>query len=211
MITLNTERCDPLSAWSTFTAMSLHFNPERDYDAFKFNFKGPRCKRETFMRHKNRYQFEKLARAYPKRNDVILYSLANLLEGNRWIGECNDEVYNKWTARIQALDYNFKSDVSLLSERAESASLTFDQCFVPDDLSEAPLVYSLHGSGDLSIETLAVFENLLGFTKRLNKELIDPLEVSRGTSFLVSKYAPFLVHATDLKKYTENILSMFTK
>ena len=211
MITLNNESCTPMDAWSTFTAMTLHFNSERDYDAFKFNFKGPRCKRETFMGHKNRYQFEKLAKKYPKRNDVILYSLANLLEGNRWIGECNDEVYSKWTARIQALDYNFKSDVSVLSEFAEKESLTFDQCILPDDLSESPLVYRLYVEGKISIETLAVFENLLSFTSSLNKKLIDPLEVSKGTSFLVSRYAPFLVHSVDLKKYTEIVLSVFTK
>ena len=211
MITLNTESCTPMDAWSTFTAMSLHFNSERDYDAFKFNFKGPRCKRETFMSHKNRYQFEKLARAYPKRNDVILYSLANILEGNKWIGQCNEGAYNKWTALIQALDYNFKSDVSVLSERAEKESLTFDQCFIPPDLNDSPLIYRLYVEGKVSIETLAVFENMLSFTSRLNKKLIDPLEVSKGTSFLVSKYAPFLVHVADLKKYTENVLSVFTK
>jgi len=211
MITLNTESSTPIDAWSTFTAMTLHFNPERDYDAFKFNFKGPRCKRETFMSHKNRWQFEKLARAYPKRNDVILWSLANILAGNRWIGECSEDEYNLWTGRIQALDYNFKGDVTTLAEAAGKRGFTFDQCFVPPELSEQPLVYSLHAEGNLSIETLAVFENLLGFTTRLNKELIDPLEVSRGTSFLVSKYAPFLVHAADLKKYTENVLSVFTK
>ena len=211
MITLNTERCTPMDAWSTFTAMSLHFNSERDYDAFKFNFKGPRCKRETFMGHKNRYQFEKLAREYPKRNDVILYSLANILSGNKWIGQCNEGAYNNWTAKIQALDYNFKTDVSTLGEESEKESLTFDQCFIPTNLSESPLIYRLYVEGKISIETLAVFENMLGFTSRLNKKLIDPLEVSKGTSFLVSKYAPFLVHAADLKKYTENVLSVFTK
>ena len=211
MITLNNESCTPMDAWSTFTAMTLHFNSERDYDAFKFNFKGPRCKRETFMGHKNRYQFEKLAKKYPKRNDVILYSLANLLKGNRWIGECNDDVYNKWTARIQALDYSFKSDVCVLSEHAEKESLTFDQCFIPTNLSESPLIYRLYTEGKISIETLAVFENMLSFTSSLNKKLIDPLEVSKGNSFLISKYAPFLVHVVDLKKYTGNVLSVFTK
>tara|TARA_B100001094_G_scaffold50444_1_gene46043 strand:+ start:11970 stop:12605 length:636 start_codon:yes stop_codon:yes gene_type:complete len=211
MITLNTESCTPMDAWSTFTAMSLHFNSERDYDAFKFNFKGPRCKRETFMSHKNRYQFEKLARAYPKRNEVILYSLANLIAGNKWIGECNEGAYNNWTGKVQALDYNFKTDVATIGEEAERQSLTFDQCFLPDDLSEPPLIYKLYVGGKISIETLAVFENMLSFTSRLNKKLIDPLEVSKGTSFLVSKYAPFLVHAADLKKYTENVLSVFTK
>lgn len=210
MITLNTESCTPMDAWSTFTAMSLHFNSERDYDAFKFNFKGPRCKRETFMSHKNRYQFEKLAKSYPKRNDVILYSLANILDGNKWIGECNSGAYDKWTAKIQALDYNFKTDVSTLGEEAEKESLTFDQCLIPEDLSEPPLIYKLYVEGKVNIETLVIFENMLSFTPRLNKELKDPLDVSRGTSFLVSKYAPFLVHAANLKKYTENILSVFT-
>ena len=146
-----------------------------------------------------------------KKGSVIIWSLANILAGNRWIGECSEDEYNLWTGRIQALDYNFKGDVTTLAEAADSAGLTFDQCFVPPELNDQPLVYSLHAEGNLSIETLAVFENLLGFTTRLNKELIDPLEVSRGTSFLVSKYAPFLVHAADLKKYTENVLSVFTK
>lgn len=211
MITLSTESCTPMDAWSTFTAMSLHFNSERDYDAFKFNFKGPRCKRETFMGHKNRYQFEKLAKTYPKRNDVILYSLANILAGNKWIGECNEGAYNTWTGKIQALDYNFKTDVMWLGEEAEKESLTFDECFIPPDLNDSPLIYRLYVEGKMTIETLAIFENMLNFTPRLNKELKDPLDVSKGTSFLVSKYAPFLVHTTDLKKYTENILSVFTK
>ena len=211
MITLNNESCTPIDAWSTFTSMNLHFNPERDYDAFKFNFKGPKCKRDTFMGHKNRYQFEKLAKKYPKRNDVILYSLSNILEGNKWIGQCNEGVYNNWTGKIQALDYNFKTDVGTLSEEAEKESLSFDQCFLPDDLSESPLIYRLYTEKKISIETLAIFENMLSFTSRLNKKLIDPLEVSKGTSFLVSRYAPFLVHSVDLKKYTENILSVFTK
>ena len=86
MITLSTEtNTSPLDAWSTFTAINLHFNTERDYDAFKYNFKGPRCKRETFMTHKNRFQFEKLAKDYPNRNDIILYSVANMINGNKWI------------------------------------------------------------------------------------------------------------------------------
>ena len=211
MITLNNESCTPIDAWSTFTSMTLHFNPERDYDAFKFNFKGPKCKRDTFMGHKNRYQFEKLAKKYPKRNDVILYSLSNILEGNKWIGQCNEGVYNNWTGKIQALDYNFKTDVGTLSEEAEKESLSFDQCFLPDDLSESPLIYRLYTEKKISIETLAIFENMLSFTSRLNKKLIDPLEVSKGNSFLVSRYAPFLVHSVDLKKYTENIFSVFTK
>ena len=211
MITLSTESCTPMDAWSTFTAMSLHFNSERDYDAFKFNFKGPRCKRETFMGHKNRYQFEKLAKTYPKRNDVILYSLANILAGNKWIGECNEGAYNTWTGKIQALDYNFKTDVMWLGEEGEKESLTFDECFIPPDLNDPHLIYRLYVEGKMSIETLAIFENMLNFTPRLNKELKDPLDVSKGTSFLVSKYAPFLVHAADLKKYTENVLSVFTK
>lgn len=209
MIVLSTETCNPLDAWSTFTAMSLHFNPESNYNAFKFNFKGPRCKRETFESHKNRYQFEKLAKAYPKRNDVILYSLANIIAGNTWIGECNDGAYAKWQGKIQALDYNFKSEIAILAEEAQG--LSFDTCIVAVSPTEIPLIYRLYSEGKLSLETLAILQNLLNFTPALNKKLVDPLEVSRNVSFRVTRYAPFLTPVLNLSKYTENILSVFTK
>ena len=63
MIKLATdEACSPSEAWSIYTALTLHFNPERDYDALKYNFKGPKCSREKFMAHKHRYFFEKIVK-----------------------------------------------------------------------------------------------------------------------------------------------------
>ena len=202
MITFATEiKTSPMDAWSTFTAISLHFNSERDYDAFKFNFKGPRCKRETFETHKSRFQFEKLARNYSERNDIILYTLANILDGNKWIGDCSDESYNKWKGKLQNLQYNYKEEMKLLIE--ENPFKTFDEMILPKDLNDVPYIYKMVQGGKISLETITILNIISSYTSDLQSKLKDPLCVSSELTFKIRKYTPFLRPAIDTKKYGE--------
>ena len=120
MICLSTETgVAPFDVWSIYTSINLHFKKGGSYDAFKFNFKGPRLKRETFMANRNRYSFEKLARAYPKKNDLICYFMSNVIAGNVWINNMNDAVYSEWSSRIQSLDYRFNSEMETEPSHSE--------------------------------------------------------------------------------------------
>lgn len=208
MIVLNTEtNCSPVDAWSTFVSCNLHFSYEKDYDAFRFNFKGPRCKRETFIKMSQRYVFEKMAKRYPTRNDIILYSVSNIIQGNTWIGQTSDEVYEQWKGKIQALDYKFKSDMSNARDHIDD----FDLLIKGEDPTQIPLIYRLYKSNAISLETLASLNVLLNFTSNLDKTLSDPLEISKRISHLTSKYSPFLKTKVNKKKCKDVIISLFTK
>jgi hypothetical protein len=201
---------DPLIAWSTWQAVSLHFNPERNYDAFKMNFKGPRCKRETFQANPSRLKFERLARRYSDRNDIILYSVSNVIEGNAWIGNCSEDVYESWKGKIQGLEYRFKTELGIIADECGSDVSSFNRAIFPEDPSESPTIYRLFGERKISLETLAALESLVKYTSDLDRKLVDPLEVSKTLSHRVKKYAPFLSPAIDKKKYSAAIIKMFT-
>jgi hypothetical protein len=207
MISVSSEtNITPFDAWSVYTAMSLHFRKDSSYDAFRFNFKGPRCKRETFMAHRQRYAFEKIARAYPNKNSTIEYFLANLLDGNTWIGSMNDDSYAGWQGRVQRMDYDFRSAMSDLSNNASS----FDSIIKPSLREDMPPIYQAYTRGKLPIETLVILDTLVNYTSSINKFVSDPLEIVSDITYRVSRYKPFLRSKIDVSKAKQNVLNSFT-
>jgi hypothetical protein len=186
--------------------MTLHFRKDSSYDAFRFNFKGPRCKRETFMAHRQRYAFEKIARAYPYKNTTIEYFLANLLDGNTWIGSMSDESYVQWQGRVQRMDYDFRSAISDLSNTVSS----FDAIIKPQTREDLPPIYLAYTRGKLSIETLVILDRLVNYTSSINKFVSDPLEIVSDITYRVSRYKPFIKSKIDVMKAKQNVLNLFT-
>ena len=211
MICLSTEsNIAPFDVWSIYTAINLHFKKGGSYDAFKFNFKGPRLKRETFMANHNRYSFEKLARAYHKKNDLICYFMSNVIAGNVWINNMNDAAYSEWCARIQSLDYRFNAEMCDAATVAQRNGYSFDQLFNPRDKSEVPAIYKLYQAEKVSLESLTILDNLLHFTKSINKNLSDPLEISSDISHRIIKYKPFLRSEMNVEKHKNIVINLFT-
>ena len=79
----------------------------------------------------------------------------------------------------------------------------FDKIFEVQDGSHPPLLrYFL--SGEITLETLVVFETCLGYVDRFDKKLSDPIwkDVRRQ----VVKYKPFL--NIECSKYRQEILTV---
>lgn len=211
MICLSTETgVAPFDVWSIYTAINLHFKKGGTYDAFKFNFKGPRLKRESFMANRNRYSFEKLSRSYPKKNDLICYFMSNVIAGQTWINNMSDAIYAEWCARIQALDYRFNSEMSDAATVAQRNGYSFDELFNPRDKNDVPAIYKLYQAEKVSLESLAILDNLLNFTKSINKNLSDPLEISSDISHRIIKYKPFLRSEMNVEKHKTIVINLFT-
>lgn len=211
MICLSTETAvTPFDVWSVYTAINLHFKKGGSYDAFKFNFKGPRLKRESFMTNPNRYTFEKLARAYPKKNDLICYFMSNVIAGNVWVNTMNSGAYNEWLSRIQALDYHFKNEMSNVAAIAQNNDYSFDELFNPRNKSDTPAIYKLYQGEKVSLESLTILDNLLHFTKSINKNLSDPLEISSDITHRIIKYKPFLRSEMNVEKHKNIVINLFT-
>lgn len=186
--------------------MCLHFKKGSSYDAFKFNFKGPRLKKETFLAHKNKYEFEKLARAYPKKNDLILYFLSNILANKTWINNMTKGTYDEYLGSIQSMQYVFKSDMNVLREHCGN----FNNAFLPQCAGEIPVIYKLYQSNKVCLNTLVLLDILIQYTLTIGKKCNDPLEIVSDTSHKIAQYKPFLRSEMNVEKYKNIVISLFT-
>jgi hypothetical protein len=198
----------PMDAWSIFVSIKLHFSPDKKYDAFAFNFKGPRCRRETFIKMSTRHLFEKFAKRY-NRFDMIGFYVANFLDGKTWVGDMSHTTFEIWRGRLQSLDYIFKNDLDKIREAADGYE--FDSAIIPKNDSEIPSIYRLYRLKEISLETLACLESLVGYTRDLDKKLSDPFGICKGLSHMIRAYAPFLRKNFDREKYRQTVIFSFTK
>jgi len=204
-MTLQDVRVSGFETWSIYMAIKLHFS-EGTYDAFKFNFKGPRLKESTFQARRDRYFFEKLARRYVKKKTVIEYFLANILAGNEWVGNMTDEAYVVWTAKIQRLQYAFKEEISTCANHIEN----FDSLLQPRG-GHVPL-YTLHISGQVSLETLCILDILCNYSPRVVKTVTDPMGMIASLTHRINNYKPFIRNLLlQQKAFQEIVINTFTK
>lgn len=204
-MTVEDTRVSGFETWSIYMAMKLHFG-ESNYDAFKFNFKGPRLKESAFQSRRDRYFFEKLARRYIKKKIVIDFFLANILVGNEWVGNMTDEAYTLWTSKIQRLQYSFKEEMTSVAPHVEN----FDALLRPQH-SQIPL-YDLHMMGKISLESLCALDILCNYSGRINKNVIDPMGMYRELTLKVKGYKQFIRNLPlQQKSFQEIVINAFTK
>ena len=204
-MTVQDVRVSGFETWSIYMAMKLHFS-EGNYDAFKFNFKGPRLKESTFQSRRDRYFFEKLARRYVKKKTVIEYFLANILAGNEWIGNMTEEAYTLWTSKIQRLQYSFKEELTACALLINN----FDTLLQPRG-SQIPL-YDLAASGRISLETLCILDILCNYSRRITKNVADPMGLYNTMTTKINSYKPFICNLPlQQKAFQEIVIKTFTK
>ena len=103
-----------------------------------------------------------------------------------WIGEMIKEGegrYQDWQKKVQSLSYVFKEDCEKLFTDNK-----IDDVF---DCSKGhPIVLKKFLGGNISLETLVIYDRILGYTKNFDKKLQDP--VWETVSRRVRKYSPFI-------------------
>jgi len=183
------------SAFALWNAIKLHFT-SNSYNFFKYNGK-TNISKQSFSTNKNKYSFYKLSRKYS--NDELKdYFVSNFIERNvNWIGDITnddgEENYKKWLKRNQSLTYYFEQDIYFLFQSGDS----------PDSLlkvnkGEYPKLLSLAMSGDITLETFIILQDILGFFDEWNKKISDDIVWPQFRN-KCEKYLPFIHY--DKKKY----------
>ena len=177
----------PFDAYRCYISLKSHFTKE-SYDYHKVGVL-TRVKKETFYKRKDRFWFEKFSR---QKNDkeVVDFFVSNFVSttdpSRMYIGELvknGEERYIDWKKRTQSLSYVFK-------EESESwfKDKRVDEIF---DCSQGhPIVLKKFLGGNISLETLVIYDRILGYGKDFDKKLKDP--VWETVSRRVRKYTPFL-------------------
>jgi hypothetical protein len=198
-------------AWNICTAIKVHFSGS-SYDAFKFNFKIGRLTRANFESQKGKYFFDKVSRKYPKRNDLINFFLANYLSDRKWVGSMSDEALVQYEAKMQRIEYTFKTDIAKLKDHCDSIGCSFDDMFQIPENQSMPIIIQMFQNGSISFDTLTVLDIVLNFSKSLNKKVSDPLGVADQIFNTIIGYKPFIINGKYIskEKIKEIVIKCFT-
>ena len=177
----------PFEVYQNYLSLKSHFcNPKYDY--FKYN-KKVRATLTSFNKRSDKYWFEKTSRKYSDK-EIVDFLVSNFVAtdspSNLWIGSLingGEQIYIEWTKRQQSLTYLFK----------EQSNEFFLETKLEDALNCSkghPPVLKKFLSGQLSLETLTIYEKIFHFSKDFDKKLLDP--VWETVSLKVKKYSPFI-------------------
>ena len=193
----------PFETYQHYLSLKNHFtNPK--YDFFKYGAK-TRASMTSFNRRKDKYFFERTSRKFSDK-EIIDFLVSNFVSAdnpqNLWIGEIinsGERTYSEWMRRQQSLSYLFK----------EQSSELFLGTKLEDALNCSkghPIVLKKFLSGQLSLETLTIYEKIFHFSKDFDKKLLDP--VWETVSLKIKKYSPFLqINIVNYKKTLREIIN----
>jgi len=171
--------------FSVYLALKNHFT-KKSYDYFKYNGRVT-AKKESFLKRKDRFYFEKLSRAKTSQ-EIIEYFVANFIEASDsskvWVGDLKTTGkinYDNFLKRKQALEYIFTEQLKNLTEDQHLLDV------IVSDKNKHPLVLKKYLKKEICIETMIILDDLLHFGKSINEDDI----IWKGIKQLMDKYRPF--------------------
>ena len=147
--------------YKMYLALKQHFTKEK-YDYHKYRGK-VRASEDAFEQRHDRYFFKKLATKYSQQ-EIVDYFVANFIfDPKGYIKSFNDDVYRNWKVNQESFSYKFKEDVCLLLDEYDYPYQDyFDRVFSIKH-GKHPKLLKSYLAGEVSLETLVVFETCLGF------------------------------------------------
>jgi hypothetical protein len=216
MVKLPNSQVTSFDAWRIYKTMAIHFKEGSSFDCFKYNFRFKACTPGAYNGSNQKYTFERLARQYPREDELIVYYLSNFLIGRSWINDFSDEPLYPFRSKIDGFTYEFSKEMKSLRDFCDTyPTTTFDSLFmVAEDQQAQPMPFILGKLmyNDLSLNAVTCLDLLLGFSKRLpNKIVQDPLGLNTTALERIKKYRPFLQRLIDVDKMRWIVIESFTR
>ena len=156
--------------YKIYLAVKLHFTSKgRSYDFHK-HLGRTTARLETFTKRRDRYFFHKLSKSYNK-NTIVDYFVSNFVTNtNLWVGDIigktGDDNYKQWSKKIEALHYYYEQDIDYILEQ----DYKFDDLFKSVN-GQHPPILKMFLSKKINFETVLILDEILSFTKQLNKNI----------------------------------------
>ena len=192
----------PADAYRCYLALKNHFTKDH-YDYIKYRGK-TRATQQAFYKRKDRFWFEKFSRQKSDK-EVEEFFVSNFIystdPGTMWIGEMIKEGegrYQEWQKKVQSLTYIFKEEASTIFEDKK-----VDDMF---DCSKGhPPILKSYLGGDISLESMVIYDRIFNYGKDFDKRLKDP--VWETVSRKIKKYSPFLnIDVSRYKKILKEVI-----
>jgi hypothetical protein len=188
--------------YKMYLALKQHFTKD-NYDYVKYRGK-VNASEKSFEERRDRYFFKKLATKYDG-SKILDYFVANFMSDPRgYIKSFTDGNYEQWKANNESFSYKFRQDVHLMLDNFEAPYQDkFDRIFEVKE-GRHPALLRHYLSGEITLETMVVFEKCLGYTERFDKKISDP--IWKDVKKRVIKYKPFI--KVDCQEYKSEILTV---
>ena len=192
----------PVDAYRCYLSLKNHFTKD-SYDYHKYCGKS-RATVQSFYKRKDRFWFEKLSRNKSD-EEIVDFFVSNFITctdpSKLWIGEMmreGDTRYTEWKKRTQSLSYVFRQETENLFKNQK-----VDDVF---DCSEGhPPILKMFLSGNISPETLVIYDKIFLFGNNFDKKLQDP--VWETVSKKIKKYSSFLnIDVSRYKKILKEVV-----
>ena len=186
--------------YKVYLAIKLHFTSKnQSYDFHKHNGRTT-ARLESFTKRRDRYFFHKLSKSYNDRT-IVDYFVSNFVTNtNLWIGDIigksGDENYKQWSKKLEALHYYFEQDIDYML----SQDISFDDIFTSKD-GQHPPILKMFLSKRINFETFLILDDILSFTKQLNKDITETVLWPKLYDRMV-RYKPFLKYNVTKYKVT---------
>ena len=186
---------EPIDVYLMYCAMKAHFS-RKDYDFLTYKGKS-RVPRDSFFKRKDRVFFVKLSKKYSE-EDLKNYFVANfIVEKQGYIANFNDENYEQWKEKRN----NF---YDIFTEEIRPFVKDFNPIFKVKN-SEHPFLLKEYLGKRVSLETLVILDEILGFTKNWNRNLAEDY-MWYDINKLMKNYKRFLT--IDKKQYRIQLLKL---
>ena len=166
----NKEEMNGFEVYKIYLAIKLHFTSKKQSYDFHKHLGRTTARLETFTKRRDRYFFHKLSKSY-NNSTIVDYFLSNFVSNtNLWVGDiigkAGDEHYKQWSKKIEALHYYYEQDIDYILERKHK----FDDLFIVKD-GQHPPILKMFLSKRINFETFIILDDILSFTKQLNKNI----------------------------------------
>lgn len=181
---------EPFEVYRYYLALRLHFTTDK-YDVIKQQGR-VRASKQAFLKRNDLFSIKKVAETYTDK-DIVDFLVANFTSGDRWGGIFDTEAkdrFQQWKRRIESMSYTFEKEVDKLNKVCLKHSVPFSALFQLSTSSH-PYIIKAHLRHDVSIETLVILDELLGYVEELDTDLADDL-IWPDLSRIIKKYKPFL-------------------
>ena len=187
---------EAIDVYLMYCAFKAHFTRD-DYDYFKYDGK-TRIKRESFYKRKDRLFFVKISRRYKEYDEVKNYLVSNFVKRpDGYVANFDDKIYQDWLDRRR----NF---YNIFSNEMQPYVKNFEPLFAVENSNHPKLLREYLGKR-ISLETLAVLDNLVNFSEKWDKEMSGDY-VWNDVKKLLNNYQRFLT--IDVKRYRILLLKL---
>tara|TARA_B100001564_G_scaffold165357_1_gene139021 strand:- start:170 stop:781 length:612 start_codon:yes stop_codon:yes gene_type:complete len=122
---------------------------------------------------------------------ILIYGLAT------FIGKTGDDTYKQWSKKVESLHYYYEQDIDYIIDRMNTKDIKFNDLFLSVD-GQHPTIVKMFLSKKINFETLIILDDILKFTKRLNKDITEKVLWPKLFDRM-KRYKPFLSY--NITKY----------